>query len=121
MKSIRIEGGPFTESLLQYITHELDDETLDKIEINRDVAKADNLATEPLTIAATLALTTTAIVVVARIIERWMEAQRQLVQLRIVAEGFDHSDEAGKVLAEVSKANSKVSIAYGMPKGTKAE
>ena len=116
MPSIRIDAGAQTEALLQFITNELDDATLDQIEIQRDVVKSANLATEPLTAAATLALATTAVFAVARIIERWMENQKQNTQLRIVAEGFKQSDEAGKALTDVSKTYSKVSIAYGMPK-----
>ena len=116
MPSIHIDAGDQTEALLQYITNELDDKTLDQIEIEREVVKSDNLATEPLTTAATLALATTAVIAVARIIERWMENHRQMTQLRIVAEGFKQSDEAGKALAEVSKTYTRVSIAYGMPK-----
>jgi hypothetical protein len=115
MPSIRIDAGVHTEALLQFITSELDDATLDEIEIQRDGVKSDKLVTEPLTVAATLTLATTGVIVVARIIERWMENQKQNAQLRIVAEGFKQSDEAGKALAEVSKYYSKVSIAYGMP------
>lgn len=116
MPSIHIDAGAETEAMLQFITDELDDATLDEIEIQRDVVKSDNLATEPLTAAATLTLATTAIIAVARIIERWMENKRQETQINIVAEGFKQSDQAGKALAEVSKTYSKVSIAYGMPK-----
>jgi hypothetical protein len=53
-----------TESLLQFITNELDDKTLDQIEVHRNVAEPDNLATEPLTIAAALLLSPPLVVAV---------------------------------------------------------
>ena len=115
MPTIHIDAGAQTEDLIQYITSELDDATLDQIEIHREVVKSGNLATEPLTAAALLTLATTTVVVVARIIERWLESQKQLEQLAIVAKGFKQSDQAGQALADVSKTFSKVSVAYGMP------
>ncbi len=121
MPNIRIDAGVQTETLLQFITNELDDATLDKIEIQREIVKSDNLATEPLTATATLALATTSLILVTRIIERWMENQKQNTQLMIVAEGFKQSDEAGKELAKLSKNYSKVSISYGMPTPTPKE
>ena len=116
MATLFLEAGKNTEELLQFITSEIDDSTLDKIELHREVVKPDNLATEPLTIAATLALSTTLVITVGRIIERWLENRKQLDHLRIVADGFKESDEAGKGLAQVSKAHAAVSISYGLPK-----
>lgn len=116
MATLILEAGENTEELLQFITSEMDDATLDKIDVHRDVVKPDNLATEPLTIAATLTLSTTLVIIVGRIIERWLENQRQLDHLRIVAAGFKESDEAGNGLAQVSKAHAAVSISYGLPK-----
>jgi hypothetical protein len=112
MPTPNLDAGDDTESLLQLITNELDDKTLDEIEVHRDVAKPDNLATEPLTIAATLVLSTPLVIVVGRIIERWLENRNQLHHLAIVADGFNQSDAAGKALADVSKAHAKVSVAY---------
>jgi len=114
MPTIRIDAGDQTEDLLLFITSQLDDATLDEIDIQREGVKSDNLATEPFTAAATLALATTAIVSVSRIIERWLENRRQLEHLHIIANGFTKSDEAGRALSDVSKAHAKVSVAYGL-------
>lgn len=115
MPTLVLDAGRHTEDLLAFLTNELDDDTLDQIEIERQGLKADKLATEPVTIAATLTLATTAVVVVGRIIERWLENQRQLDQLRVVATGFNQSDEAGRALAALGKENAKVAVTYGMP------
>src|SRR6266404_3186120 len=104
MPKLLIEAGDDTENLLQFITSELDDQTLDQIEVQRSVAKPENLATEPLTIAAALVLTPPLVIVVGRIIERWLENRNQLAHLKIVAEGFNQSDEAGRSLTDLSKA-----------------
>ena len=115
MPTLVLDAGRQTEDLLAFLTSELDNDTLDQIEIERQGLKSDKLATEPVTIAATLTLATTAVVVVGRIIERWLENQRQLDQLRVVATGFNQSDEAGKALAALGKENAKVAVTYGMP------
>ena len=115
MPTLVLDAGRHTEDLLAFLTNELDNDTLDQIEIERQGLKSDKLATEPVTIAATLTLATTAVVVVGRIIERWLENQRQLDQLRVVATGFNQSDEAGKALAALGKENAKVAVTYGMP------
>jgi hypothetical protein len=115
MPTLYLDAGSHTEDLLTFLTNELDDDLLDSIEIEREGLKSDRLATEPITIAATLTLATTTVIVVGRIIERWMEGQRQLQQLRVVANGFKQSDEAGKALAALGKENAKVAVSYGMP------
>ncbi|MEK8031438.1 hypothetical protein AACH06_11470 [Ideonella sp. DXS29W] len=115
MATLMLDAGRYTEDLLAFLTNELDNEILDQIEIERRNLKSEKLATEPVTVAATLTLATTAVVVVGRIIERWLENRRQLDQLRVVANGFNQSDEAGRALAALGKENAKVAVTYGMP------
>jgi hypothetical protein len=113
MPTLTLDAGADTESLLQFITRNVDDATLDQIEVQREIQTPDRLTTEPLTVSAALILATPLLVVtVGRIIERWLENRNQLAHLRIVAEGFTQSDEAGKCLADVSKAHAKVAVAY---------
>lgn len=116
LPTLHIDAGADTEDLLQFVTRELDDATLDGMAVDRVAVPSDKLATEPLTAAVTLALGTTAIVTVARLIERWMEMHRQQVQMKIVAEGFAQSDEAGKALAKIAEGHAKVAISFGAPK-----
>jgi hypothetical protein len=115
MPAVTLNAGKSTEDLLQFIMDELDDQALDAIEVKREVAKADSLATEPLTMAVTLLTSAPLIIAVGRIIERWMENRKEAEQLRIIAEGFEKSDKAGKALSEVSKAYAKVSVEYRLP------
>lgn len=114
MATLMLDAGADTEALLHFVTTELDDSTLDNIEVLRETVKSENLATEPFTAAATLILSTPIVVTVGRIIERWLENRSQLDHLKIVAEGFKESEEAGKTLAQLSKAHAGVSISYGL-------
>ncbi len=115
MATLVVNAGKDTESLLQMITNELDDASLDTIDVRRDVEKSQNLATEPLTLAATLVFSAPLMVAIGRIMERWLENKNQLQHLHIIAEGFSQSDAAGKALAEVSKAHARVSVEYKLP------
>lgn len=112
MPTITLDAGHDTEALLHEITTNIDDQTLDQIDVSRIPAESLALATEPLTLAATLTMSTALIPVVARLIERWLENRNQLEHLKIIAEGFRQSDSAGMALADVSKAHAKVSIEY---------
>jgi hypothetical protein len=113
MVKLHLDAGDQTEELLSFLTNELDDATLDTIEVERRAVKSEKLATEPFTAAATLTLATTTVVVIGRLIERWLENRRQIEHLHVVAEGFSQSDEAGKALSALSKESFKVSISYG--------
>ena len=114
MATLYIDAGTATGDLTRFIAGELSDAQLDEIEIDRQGLRSDKLATEPITIAATITLATTSVVMITRLIERWMEKNRQLEQMILVANGFDKSDAAGKALADLSKANAKVSVSYSL-------
>ncbi len=117
MATLEFEAGNDTEDLLQFILKDLTEEEVDAIEVKREVAKADNLATEPLTIAVTLLTSSPLIIAVGRIIERWIESRNQVKHLNLVAGGFEISDKAGMALADIAKAHAKVSIEYRLPTG----
>lgn len=110
---ILINNGEYTEELLQYIFNEFSDNELDNITIERKYQEeTSGYLGEPLTTAALLGLSATAIIGVIRIIERWLEHKKQERQMHLVLEGFKQSDEAGKALTQLAKNNNKVSIEY---------
>ena len=88
MARLEIRVGRRTEDLLQFLTSDLSDAELDTVDIQREQEKSDKLATEPFTVAATLTLSTSLVIALGRVIERWIEKQNQLEHLEIVAEGF---------------------------------
>lgn len=112
MASISISAGENTEDIIQYITQELSDEELDCIDVERDFEKVTGLASEPLTTTAIVTLGSLSIISISRLIERWMENKRQTETLRIVAEGFNQSSEAGIALEKIAKKHSNVSLTY---------
>jgi hypothetical protein len=114
MTTLKIEAGDQTEDLIQYVTRRLDDATLDEIDINRELAKPSSLASEPITIGVTVALGTAAIAAVTRLVERWLESQRQLETLRIVVDA--PTDEAKKLLTGLAEKHAQVSLSYSLAK-----
>jgi hypothetical protein len=104
-----------TEDLWQYVSANLDDSTLDEVEVERDIKDPSGLASEPVTSAIILALSPRAAAAVLRVVEKWMEAERQREQLEIVLRGFSISDEAGKSAASLAAKHAEVSIKYGPP------
>lgn len=114
MATLVLSAGDRTESLAQFVTTQLDDATLDRLEIDREVASQAGLASEPVTIAVSIALGTVAISAITRLIERWMENQHQLHLLQIVADA--ETEEERRQLASLSAKFSNVSLAYGNAK-----
>ena len=105
-----MSAGDYSEELIQYITNELDDATLDTIDVHRDLERRDDLASEPITAAVLIGLSGTAIVIVGRIIERWLENRRQQQTLRIVLKAYQVSSEAGRDLASVAAKYSEIAV-----------
>ncbi len=59
MNTLEIRAGEATEDLLQLILQQVDDDTLDQIEIEREQAPAEGLVSEPITIGVVLTLVAT--------------------------------------------------------------
>lgn len=115
MFHINIEAGDLTEELVQYITGDLDDETLDQIEVKRRGNPTINLVSEPITV--TVAITTISlagIVAVTRLIERWMENQKELETIKITAATALKSTDAAEILAGIANKHAEVAVAYGL-------
>ncbi len=115
MFQIDIDAGELTEELVQYITGDLEDEVLDQIEVDRTGNPTVNLVSEPITV--TVAITTisvASIVAVTRLIERWMENQKELETIKIAAATALKNTDAGEILAGIAKKHAEVALAYGL-------
>lgn len=115
MATLWIDAGEKTGSLVDFITNELDDDTLDQTEVDREIDPTTKLASEPITLTVTFTLSVTTAIAIARIVERWLETDRQIRTMKLVADGFKQSDEAGKALAKLADKHTSISIAYGPP------
>ena len=115
MNELVISGNEDVGDLWQFISDSLGDEILDEIEVTRKVRPSDGLACEPLTSAVILTLAPLGAAAVLRLVEKWMEFNRQREQLEIVLRGFSVSDEAGKAAERIALKHAQISVKYGPP------
>lgn len=111
MSTLKLSAGKDTEDLAKFVFAELDDETLDEIEVEREHAPAHGLASEPVTVTLILTLGPPAILAIGRLTERWLEARRQERQMRLVMEAYEASPEAGQALKALAERNAEVALA----------
>jgi hypothetical protein len=114
MATIQIEAGEKTEDVLSFVLNALDDQTLDDIDVDRKMAATEGLVSEPITIVAVITATTTGVLAITRLVEKYMEHRQQLKVLSIVADGFERSSEAGKNLEKLAEKYAQVSISFGV-------
>ncbi len=115
MTRIRIEAGDATEAVAGFITAELSDAELDQVEVEREIAPTESLASEPVTVAVTFALSPLVAVAILRLLERWLENSRQERAIELVLDGFSLSSEAGRAAARLAQKHTEVSIRHGYP------
>jgi hypothetical protein len=121
MATLRIEAGQRTEEVVGFVLNNLSDEALDEVDIVREKAADEGLVSEPITVAAVITLTATGVLAITRLIELYMEHNRQISTLQIVANGFSQSSEAGRSLAELAKAHAQVSVSFGITHADKTK
>lgn len=119
MGQIEILGGEQTEKLLIRILDGIENESPNtEIEIRRTLQPGIGLGGEPLTMGAVILIAGSAIPLVARIIERWIESSRQKTHLELVVKGFEHSSEAGQALTRLAENHKDVAVSYTLAKQT---
>ncbi len=111
---ICISFGEETETLLQELLDEIDDDMLDNLSIDRKLKESEGLAGEPITTGAIITAGTVVLSAILRLIERYLEEKRQHRDMKIVAEGFKTHPDLGAMLADIAKKNADVSISHGI-------
>lgn len=114
METLEISANEQTEEIVQFLLSQLSEDEIDALQIERLVKRPERLASEPITTAVLITLGTVGASAVLRLLERWLENKRQLAHLRLVADGFSRSDEAGKQLAALAAKHSTVMASYGI-------
>lgn len=94
--------------LAEFIMKNLDDEDLDQVEVTRKFAESRGNYNEPITVGALLTFAGGSVLVVGRLVERWMELENNRQQMRLVLEAYRESAEAGKTLGDIAKTGLKV-------------
>ncbi|WP_138731646.1 hypothetical protein [Modestobacter excelsi] len=107
-----VSAGDDTEDLVRYITSQLDNDSLDQVEVVRDLDRRGDLASEPITVAALVAVTGVTVVTIGRIIERWLENRRQHAEAKMLITTYQLSKEAGDAYAALASRHADVSIEY---------
>lgn len=95
--------GPQTEDLINYIFRELSDDIVDEIDLDRISPEIGGVARELVTTGAILTFTAALAVPIFRLIERWMEQQRQREATELIYEAAKENPEVVSVLAEMEK------------------
>jgi hypothetical protein len=112
MAEILIDFGKDTEILIQYVLDGFEKAGEDEIEIKRSLEKSVGLAGEPITISAIIAFGTLAIPLMTKLLRQYLETQRQMATLRIVADGFEKDPEAGAALERIAHSHANVAISF---------
>lgn len=113
---MRISFGGDTTAEMREMLAEMDDATLDGLDVEWEEPQSPGLAGEPISASVVLAGGAIAMAALLRLIERRMEHLQQREMMRIVAEGFDKHPELGARLGAMADAYSQVSISYGLAK-----
>jgi hypothetical protein len=104
-----------TESLVNFIFQNLPDDVVDQIDLTRLSPEAGGVAREPVTTAAILTFGSVLSVQIFRLIEKWMEQKRQQQAVTLIYEASKNGDsEAVKVLADLEKRHTDLSIKFGI-------
>jgi hypothetical protein len=115
LNSIVIGAGDLTEDLVSFVTATLADDVLDAVDVGRELDRQNNFASEPITIAAILICTTSAVIEIGRIVETWLENKREDDQTRLVIEAYTASPEAGAAVERAVTGHAKVAETRKLP------
>lgn len=111
--SLELQAGEETEALIQYIFENLDDELLDKIDLKRNHSQKDGVASEALTSAAVLSLSASALAIIGRLVEKWLENERQFAHLKIILQAKKESDIDIAPIIDLAKKHSDIILETG--------
>jgi hypothetical protein len=113
MTTLVLEAGPDTEDLAQFVLSNLDDQTVDDMEVDRRFAPSEGLASEPITISlALIGLATNSIPTVGHLISQWIEARRQQKAVGVIIQAAQSSPELAEMLVDLERKHSEVSVAF---------
>lgn len=114
-EKVALLSGVETESLVNFIFQNLPDDVVDQIELTRVSPESGGIAREAVTTAAILTFGSVLSVPIFRLIEKWMEQRRQQQAVALIYEASKSGDgEAAKVLADLEKKHTDLSIRFGI-------
>jgi hypothetical protein len=111
-EQLTLSAGPETEALVNFIFKELSDQLVDQIDLKRVTPATGGVAREFITTGALLTLAPALALPVFRLIERWMETNRQREAVNVIYQASKQDKELMKTLAELEKRHSDLMIKY---------
>ena len=86
---LTVMAGERTESLLGAILDQIDNHTLDQLEVERQVPKQSGLAAEPATVAATMIAAVPVLITVLRIVKTYLEGRQVIQRAKLVLQAHE--------------------------------
>jgi len=102
-----------TDNLVNFIFRELPDNVVDMIDLERLSPATTGVARELVTLAAVLTFSSTLSIAIFRLVERWMEQERQRVAAELIYKSGTDNPTVTKILSDLEKKHSDVLVRYG--------
>jgi hypothetical protein len=112
-----LSAGDKTEELINFVFRGLSDELTDQIELQRVADTEGGVARELITAGAILTFAPALGIPVFRLVERWMEINRQKSAVKLICEAGKEDKAIMKTLAELEKKHADVMVSYGKLSG----
>lgn len=110
---VALSAGDKTEALVNFIFNEMSDDLVDQIKLDRITPADGGVAREFITTGAILTFAPALGIPIFRLIERWLETNRQREQTKLICEASKEDKALMRVLADLEKKHSDVMIKYG--------
>ena len=94
-----------TDDLLRSILDEIDDHTLDQLDVQREISKQSGLTAEPATVVATIVAATPILLSVLRILKAYLDGRQVIKRVELVLQAYERGNpEAAKLVAEIARS-----------------
>ena len=99
--ALQISADERTEDLLQVLLAEVDDHTLDQMDVNRQVAKPQGLAAEPMTVSVALLVSPALLIQLLVVIDRYLQKRIDIEHAILVIEAHEKDPNLSKLVADI--------------------
>jgi hypothetical protein len=112
LDKLSVYAGSDTDALVSFIFRQLPDAQVDQIGLDRIAGQGGGVARELITTAAVLSFSSALALPIFRLVERWMEQERQKRAMKLIYEAARETPQALEILAELEKKHTEVSVQY---------
>ena len=101
--ALQISADERTEDLLQVLLTEVDDDTLDQMDVNRQVVKPQGLVAEPMTVSVALLVTPALLIQLLVVIDRYLQKRIDIEHAKLVIEAREKDPNLSKLVADIGE------------------